>query len=269
MNKLLEILCNPNERIPLETLIKCEKALERMDIKSYGPPAKETTNNNPLLEAVTANLQSPIRNHTLQRTFKPCLDAMFGNDLAYPPAKRLCQDPQSQQHHHHHFHHQQQLQQQQQQQSGADRAGSAGTGATGSGSAVLEIPHILQGEIARLDQKFKINLDGTGQVVETKTIKLICCLDDKYLPCVPPVSILIPEEYPMVSPTCHLTDQEYDATPFLKLVQQSFVARLDKLPLLFSLTHLLDTWEMSVRQACSPNGAAAHKPSQLSVLLGI
>lgn len=35
MNKLLEILCNPNQRIPLETLIKCEAALEKMDLKSY------------------------------------------------------------------------------------------------------------------------------------------------------------------------------------------------------------------------------------------
>lgn len=35
MNKLLEILCNPNQRIPLETLVKCEIALEKMDLKSY------------------------------------------------------------------------------------------------------------------------------------------------------------------------------------------------------------------------------------------
>lgn len=35
MNKLLEILCNPNKRIPLETLLKCEIALEKMDFKSY------------------------------------------------------------------------------------------------------------------------------------------------------------------------------------------------------------------------------------------
>lgn len=33
MNKLLEILCNPNRRIPLDTLLKCEVALEKMDFK--------------------------------------------------------------------------------------------------------------------------------------------------------------------------------------------------------------------------------------------
>lgn len=35
MNKLLEILCNPNKRIPLDTLLKCETALEKMDFKAY------------------------------------------------------------------------------------------------------------------------------------------------------------------------------------------------------------------------------------------
>lgn len=87
MNKLLEILTNPNQRIPLETLLKCEVALERMDFKSYamtpgGPPgSKEHNMNHALMEAVTANSQSPIGNHTLQRTFRPCLEALFGPDI--------------------------------------------------------------------------------------------------------------------------------------------------------------------------------------------
>lgn len=38
MNKLLEILCNPNRRIPLDTLLKCEIALEKMDFKTYSCP---------------------------------------------------------------------------------------------------------------------------------------------------------------------------------------------------------------------------------------
>lgn len=42
MNKLLEILCNPNQRIPLETLVKCEIALEKMDLKSYSAPPTGT-----------------------------------------------------------------------------------------------------------------------------------------------------------------------------------------------------------------------------------
>lgn len=34
MNKLLELLCNPSQRVSLETLLKCEVALERMDFKN-------------------------------------------------------------------------------------------------------------------------------------------------------------------------------------------------------------------------------------------
>lgn len=35
MSKLLEILCNPTQRVQLDTLLKCEKALEKMDLVSY------------------------------------------------------------------------------------------------------------------------------------------------------------------------------------------------------------------------------------------
>lgn len=62
------------------------------------------------------------------------------------------------------------------------------------GPPSLEIPHVLQGEIARLDQKFKVSLDQSSQI-GTKIIKLVCYLDDKHLPCVPPVSIVIPGKW--------------------------------------------------------------------------
>ncbi|XP_062549105.1 mediator of RNA polymerase II transcription subunit 15 [Armigeres subalbatus] len=232
MKRLLDILCNPTCRIPLDTLYKCEAALT-----SQLGTIRETSLNNPLVEAVSSNLQSPLGNHTLQRTFRPCLEALFGPDIKNlpTPAKqpRLALDEPS-------------------------TVGSTGT---------QEIPHILQGEIARLDQKFKVSLDPCA-IGDTKTIKLICWLDDKHLPCVPPVAVTIPEEYPFTSPTCSLIEQEYNATPFLIQVQKSFLARICKLPEMFSLSHLLDTWEMSVRQACSPNPSLV-APSATSVLLGM
>jgi mediator of RNA polymerase II transcription subunit 15 len=76
MKKLLEILSNPATRIPLETLLKCEAALENQ-LGTF----REHQINNPLLEAVSANLQSPMGNHTLQRTFRPCMEALFGSDI--------------------------------------------------------------------------------------------------------------------------------------------------------------------------------------------
>lgn len=161
MNKLLELLCNPKKRIPLDTLLKCEKALEKMDLQAGGQMTslKEHQFNNPLLEAVKATLQSPLCNHTLQRTFRPCMESLFGPDIkSLPPNEK--------------------------------RARLSLDEVTPPASTPT-IPHILQGEIARLDQKFKVSLDPSAQM-GTKTIKLVCCLDDKYLPCVPPVSVSIP-----------------------------------------------------------------------------
>lgn len=81
---------------------------------------------------------------------------------------------------------------------------------------------------------------------------LICWLDDKHLPCVPPVSITVPGDYPTVPPKCVLASHEY-ATPYLSAVQKALNARLDKFPNRFSISQVLDAWEASVRQACSPN----------------
>lgn len=130
----------------------------------------------------------------------------------------------------------------------------------------LVVPHVLQGEIARLDQKFKVSLDPSTMPTGKGVIKLICQLDDKHLPCVPPISVVIPEGYPMTSPNCKLIEYEYNSTPFLMSVQSALSARVSKLPKLFSLTHLLDTWEMAVRMACSPNRI---QPTATSVLMGV
>lgn len=232
MKRLLDILCNPTCRIPLETLYKCEAALT-----SQLGSIRETSLNNPLVEAVSANLQSSLGNHTLQRTFRPCLEALFGPDIKNLPTPAK------------------------QPRLAADEPSTLGP------SGGQEIPHILQGEIARLDQKFKVSLDQCA-IGDTKTIKLICWLDDKHLPCVPPIAVTIPDDYPFTSPSCTLIEQEYNATPFLIQVQKAFLARICKLPEMFSLSHLLDTWEMSVRQACSPNPSLV-APSATSVLLGM
>ncbi|XP_066143899.1 mediator of RNA polymerase II transcription subunit 15-like [Euwallacea fornicatus] len=227
MKKLLEILSNPQQRMPLETLIKCEIVLEKIDFKrGDGLPFKEPHVFHSLLDAVSQNLQSPVINHTLHRTFGPTLDALFGPEFKLvPPLKKMCiEEPTS------------------------------------------DIPDVLQGEIARLDQRFKVSLDS-NQPPGAKGIQLTCWLDDKQLPCVPPISVTVPEEYPKESPTCHMAPYEYNATEFLSDVQDALLARIKKLPRNFSVSHLLDTWEMSVRQASSPAGAVAI--NSLAVLMGL
>lgn len=212
MNRLLEILLNPQQRIPLETLLKCEKALERMDILGGTP-----SNKHHFLETVNTVLQTPTGHHTLYRTFHPSYESLFGSDIRMTspaPKKKSLAIEETQ-----------------------------------------ETPHVLQGEIARLDQKFKVTLDPATQN-QNKTLTLNCCLDDKCLPWVPPICITIPENYPFNSPTCTLNKQEYTATAFLTSVEKSLASRIGKLPKLHSLSHILDTWEMAVRQACSPSSAA-------------
>lgn len=87
MKKLLEILTNPSSCTKLDVLQKCEIVLEKMDFKKFecvpGVPAtfKEHHFFTPLLEVVNTLLQSPVANHTLHRTFGPCLEALFGPEI--------------------------------------------------------------------------------------------------------------------------------------------------------------------------------------------
>lgn len=220
--------------MPLDTLIKCEIVLEKMDFKRSDnsvPPAtthlqfKEHHVFNPLLESVSNNLQSSVINHTLHRTFGPTLEALFGPEIKLvPPLKKVnIEEPSS------------------------------------------EIPDVLQGEIARLDQRFKVSLDP-NQPPGSKSIQLTCWLDDKHLPCVPPIALIVPEDYPKTAPTCQMISYEYNATQFLSAVQSALLARIKKLPKHFSVSQLLDTWEMSVRQASAPTEIPI---STLTLLMGL
>lgn len=108
----------------------------------------------------------------------------------------------------------------------------------------------------------QVSLDPTQQA-GSRSVQLLCVLDDRHLPCVPPVSLSVPEDYPHSPPRCHLAPHEYGATKFLSAVQAALESRVRKLPGRFSVSQLLDTWEMSVRQACAPT----HSPSASSTLV--
>lgn len=97
-----------------------------------------------------------------------------------------------------------------------------------------------------------MSLEGLQVGTSTGAIRLVAQLEDSRLPCVPPVSLSVPRDYPASPPCCFLPPGHYGATPFLKRVGDALNARLIALPRRFSLSQLLDTWEMSVRQACNP-----------------
>ncbi|XP_068620999.1 mediator of RNA polymerase II transcription subunit 15 [Battus philenor] len=223
MKNLLDILSNPNKRMPLETLIKCEVVLEKLDFKrsesvGLGLPAAATGKEqifNPLLEVVNNCLQSPLANHTLKRTFGSTLDALNGPEIKNlpPPQKMPKLDEQT-----------------------------------------MEIPDVLQGEIARLDSRFKVSLETMQLSGGSGAISLVAQLDDVRLPCVPAVHVAVPRDYPAHAPARLRTrTPRPDAhRAFLARVDRAMDARCARLPKSCSVGQLLDAWEMSVRQACAP-----------------
>ncbi|CAG2247541.1 MED15 [Mytilus edulis] len=224
MKNLLEILTDPSKRLPMATLLKCEQVLEKLELhhsSTRTTPSSTTTVTtasshicDPLLEAVTAHIMSPMFNHSLHRTFGPAMTALYGAPIrapSPPPRKRRKVEESDDED---------------------------------------DIPHILQGEIARLGARFKVNLNPLFNS-KSKAVHLICKLDDKNLPSVPPITVTVPENYPDTSPECDSKLPEYETNAFLKSVHQSMSVLLLRMPNRYTFTELLDKWEMSVRKACA------------------
>ncbi|KAL8180659.1 UNVERIFIED_CONTAM: mediator complex subunit Med15 [Gekko kuhli] len=219
MKSLLDILTDPSKRCPLKTLQKCEIALEKlkndMAVPTPPPPAVPPTKQQylcqPLLDAVLANIRSPVFNHSLYRTFMPAMTAIHGPPITAPissPRKRKYEEDERQ-----------------------------------------TIPNVLQGEVARLNPKFLVNLDPS-HCSNNGTVHLICKLDDKNLPNVPPLQLSVPADYPDQSPLWIDNRQQYEANPFLQSVYRYMMSKLLQLPDKHSVTALLNTWAQSIRQAC-------------------
>uniref|UniRef100_A0A8B9GGY1 Mediator of RNA polymerase II transcription subunit 15 n=1 Tax=Amazona collaria TaxID=241587 RepID=A0A8B9GGY1_9PSIT len=218
MKSLLDILTDPSKRCPLKTLQKCEIALEKlkndMAVPTPPPPAVPPTKQQylcqPLLDAVLANIRSPVFNHSLYRTFMPAMTAIHGPPITAPvasPRKRKYEEDERQ-----------------------------------------TIPNVLQGEVARLNPKFLVNLDPS-HCSNNGTVHLICKLDDKNLPNVPPLQLSVPADYPDQSPLWIKNPRQY-ANPFLQSVYRYMTSKLLQLPDKHSVTALLNTWAQSIRQAC-------------------
>ncbi|XP_062942176.1 mediator of RNA polymerase II transcription subunit 15 isoform X4 [Cynocephalus volans] len=219
MKSLLDILTDPSKRCPLKTLQKCEIALEKlkndMAVPTPPPPPVPPTKQQylcqPLLDAVLANIRSPVFNHSLYRTFVPAMTAIHGPPITAPvlcTRKRKFEEDERQ-----------------------------------------SIPNVLQGEVARLDPKFLVNLDPS-HCSNNGTVHLICKLDDKDLPSVPPLELSVPADYPAQSPLWIDRQWQYDANPFLQSVHRCMTSRLLQLPDKHSVTALLNTWAQSIHQAC-------------------
>ncbi|KAK1156376.1 mediator of RNA polymerase II transcription subunit 15-like isoform X4 [Acipenser oxyrinchus oxyrinchus] len=219
MKSLLDILTDPSKRCPLKTLQKCEIALEKlkndMAVPTPPPPPVPSTKQQylcqPLLDAVLTNMRSPVFNHSLYRTFAPAMTAIHGPPIMGPiiSARKRKHEDDERQ----------------------------------------TIPNILQGEVARLNPKFLVNLDPS-HCSNNGTVHLICKLDDKNLPSVPPLQLSIPADYPEQSPQWSDDAQHYGSKSLLQTVHRNMTSKLLQLPDKHSVTALLSTWAQSVRQAC-------------------
>ncbi|XP_068605631.1 mediator of RNA polymerase II transcription subunit 15 [Brachionichthys hirsutus] len=219
MKSLLNILTDPNTRCPLKTLQKCEIALEKlkndMAVPTPPPPPVATKQQylcQPLLDAVMANIRSPVFNHSLYRTFAPAITAIHGPHITGPniPIRKRKHEEDERQ----------------------------------------TIPNILQGEVARLDVKFLVNLDPSF-CSNNGAVHLVCKLDDKNLPSVPPLQLSVPADYPDQSPYWADDGDQYAGdNSFLQTVHRNMASKLLQLPDKHSVTELLNTWAQSVRQAC-------------------
>ena len=219
MKNLLDILSDSSKRVSMNALLKCEQVLRQMDSKPVPDPlptkAADAHMCQTLLDAVVSQIKSPMLNHTLHRTFGPAVQALHGPPLRIPspPPKqiRLDDDPKDS----------------------------------------SDIPNLLQGEVARLDVRFRVTLHQLHHA-GSRSIRLMCYLNDKNLPNVPPISVTIPEDYPQSSPICDPDLEDYKSTPFLEKVQKMLQVQLLQLPDKHALTSFLNCWEMSIRRACSP-----------------
>ncbi|KAF2362377.1 Mediator of RNA polymerase II transcription subunit 15 [Trinorchestia longiramus] len=232
MKKLLDLLTNPTRRIPTETLEKCEKVLQKVLEKNDGESQavhKESAVE-VLMDGVRAALKAPNSATIFHRTIAPAVEKLTGCSIPLPPSPKRRKVEES------------------------------------NDETSPKISYVIQGEIARLSPRFKVNLDS-NQPACSDDLSLTCHLDDTNLPCVPPLTLTIPEKYPELPSVATLSHLEYSSTDFLKLVQNLFLRRQKHLPLSTSITMLLDTWEMSIRQACSPN--AAKNPDAVSPITAI
>ncbi|XP_076452946.1 uncharacterized protein LOC143288402 isoform X2 [Babylonia areolata] len=231
MKNLLDILTDANKRVSMQTLLRCELALKNwsknVENASGAAASRESGSGmlgQPLYDAIAAHISSPTLNHTLHRTFGSAMAAFLGEGIRCPspPKKR------------------QKVERKEEVEEEKEREGGQG------------LPLVLQREIANLGNRFHVSLDPLHHPSNT-TIHLVCTLDDLNLPSVPPVLVTIPPRYPKNSPVCEPhTCPGYDASNFFKTVS-SIMAEMMRRMSDYSLTALLNAWEMSVRKACLPS----------------
>lgn len=274
IQNLLEIISDPSRRMSMETLLRCEQLLEKLEPKADGgqipstgilssasasavaqrsagqPPSvghrtERVYDQNicqPLLDAVRANLKKPYFNHTLQRTFAPAVATICRGAYELGDLKERKLD-----------------------RSGFVQADRLNEKADRPDEQL--IPHVVQGELAKLERKFRISLDPL-QYEGSRTWTLLCHLESKELPCVPPIQIKLFANYPDMAPLCALDAGQYQSSGFLRRLHTLFTVTLDRLPVLHSFSAILDRWvSTTFRQSSNRFESKAFSCSSFNFLI--
>ncbi|ODM97757.1 Mediator of RNA polymerase II transcription subunit 15, partial [Orchesella cincta] len=230
MKKLLEILTNPNQRVSMEILLKCEAALKKMERSQLDPggvlgpasvsaptpqPKDQTSPFQQIQDSILLSLKSGASSHTFLRTFRQSVEALTGQPFATPP------DPVEQEPEFLYY---------------PDMELS------------VDIPSVLRRELKIVDNRFKVKVIKNPR--SSLSLVIHVSLTESRLPRVPPLKIFIPPDYPDESPSVLDLRSEYG---FLNSVARTLKSRLLYLPQRFTVLELLGCWEMSVRQVCNPN----------------
>jgi len=237
MKKLLHIMSNPDQRMPLPTLQKCEEVLKRMlqqqvdstDADQSDSGLGSNADKNPLIESiikVSVASKGVNLNNSLANTFLPPMEALMGPEISLPPLPRTPPPLE-----------------------GENR-----------------IPMALEGEIARLDPRFKVWLDSSQPDRASSSVEVVCQLDDRDLPAVPNLYVSIPRNYPDSPPQTNLDSPDYLSTPFLREISGALCSRMERIPNQHTLSQLLSAWELSVRSACAPSPLKNHKPNTSTLI---
>ena len=125
-----------------------------------------------------------------------------------------------------------------------------------------KISYIIEGEIARLRKIFVVDLDPAHHN-QSKCVHLLCKLGERFgqplclhflmtsssfitdcslLPAVPPITVIVPENYPEGSPSCNLNSNGYDASPYLQKVRDMLKTGLASKTHRYCITGLLNDW---------------------------
>ncbi|CAL8071442.1 unnamed protein product [Orchesella dallaii] len=251
MKKLLEILTNPNQRVSMEILLKCEAALKKMERSQQDPggvlgpasvpaptpqPKDQTSPFQQIQDSILLSLKSGASSHTFLRTFRQSVEALTGQPFATPPEHTDTAENE------HLYYPDTELS--------------------------VDIPSVLRRELKIVDNRFKVKVIRNAR--SSLSLVIHVSLTEPRLPRVPPLKIFIPPDYPDESPSVLDLRSEYGSTGFLNSVARTLKSRLLYLPQRFTVLELLSCWEMSVRQVCNPNyKATAASRKKLSTSLAL